>query len=149
MPYSYTGNFPNQQLKNTGIFTTSDIVNLQSYGEWGGSLELIEEQSATSGSSIDFTNIKGYEVHMIQYTDLRSTATTELKVRISNDGGSTFISDGYKDAYCLATGTTFTDVRSTNRDSFRLGNRVANNRSAGGYVYLYNLLNSSIIFAAY
>ena len=45
MAYSYTGVFPNQQLKNSGVFTVKDALNLEAVGEWGGSLELIEKQT--------------------------------------------------------------------------------------------------------
>ena len=42
MPFGYTGSFPNQQVKNSGIFSPEDVLNLNAVGEYGGSLELIE-----------------------------------------------------------------------------------------------------------
>ena len=47
MAYSYTGVFPNQQLKNSGVFTVKDALKLEAVGEWGGSLELIEKQTVS------------------------------------------------------------------------------------------------------
>ena len=41
MAFSYVGNFPNQQFKNSGIYSLDDLNNLASVGELGGSLELI------------------------------------------------------------------------------------------------------------
>ena len=59
MAYSYTGVFPNQQLKNSGVFTVKDALNLEAVGEWGGSLELIEKQTVSGTPlTVDFDNIK-------------------------------------------------------------------------------------------
>ena len=44
MAFSYVGNFPNQQVSNSGVLSLDDINNLESTGELGGSLELIQSQ---------------------------------------------------------------------------------------------------------
>lgn len=67
MPYSYLGNFPDQQKQNSGIFSPSDFINLKSYGEWGGSLELIKEQSYSATTYADCTEIEEdkYQTHLL------------------------------------------------------------------------------------
>jgi hypothetical protein len=41
MPFGYLGTTPNQQLKNSGVFSVEEALQVQKDGEWGGSLELI------------------------------------------------------------------------------------------------------------
>ena len=70
MAYSYTGVSPNQQLKNSGVFTVKDALNLEAVGEWGGSLELIEKQTVSGTPlTVDFDNIKSskYNTHFITF----------------------------------------------------------------------------------
>ena len=46
MPYGYLGqNTPNQTVSNSGVFSISDVASLEKQGKFGGSLELIEEQT--------------------------------------------------------------------------------------------------------
>ena len=42
MPYGYLGEQPKQSKTNSGVFNTVDVLDLQTDGEWGGSLEHIE-----------------------------------------------------------------------------------------------------------
>ena len=145
MPYGYTGqNLINQTVKNSGVFSISDVADLEKQGKFGGSLELIEEQTVTSGDTVDFTNLGNYDVHYLTYENLQASGTTELQIRVSNDNGSTFESTNYEYAIqYMNAGGTFSEARSTSATTLRLGNRVANNRPGNGYVYLYNLLDSS------
>ena len=54
----YIGTQPNDVKKNTGLYTPSDILELTKDGSWGGSLELIAEQTYSSAVSfVDFTSI--------------------------------------------------------------------------------------------
>jgi hypothetical protein len=141
---TYLGTQPNDVKKNTGLYTPSEILQLEKDGNWGGSLELIEEQTVTSGDTVDFTNLGNYDVHYLTYENLQASGTTELQIRVSNDNGSTFESTNYQYAIqYMNAGGTFSEVKSTSYSSFRLGNRVGNNRAGNGYLYLYNLLDSS------
>ena len=60
MAFSYVGNFPNQQVSNSGVLSLDDINNLESTGELGGSLELIDtisqKLSLKSGASRSYRN---------------------------------------------------------------------------------------------
>lgn len=150
MPYGYLGqNTPNQTVSNSGVFSISDVASLEKQGKFGGSLELIEEQNITSSTaSVDFTDLKNYDVHYLTYENAQTDTNPndEIKIRASNDGGSSFISSGYQFAYQIGNANgTFAEVRSTSADSFRQGNDMGAdaNECVNGYCYLYNLLNSS------
>ena len=68
MPFGYTGqNQPNQKVKNEGVLSSFDVSLLEKQGQAGGSLELIEEQTISTDTTIDFTSIKEnkYDVHKI------------------------------------------------------------------------------------
>lgn len=74
MPYGYLGAEPKQQVKNAGVLSVNDVAKLQSVGQWGGSLELIETKTVSASSTIDFTTIHQdkYDVHKL-YLDLTMT----------------------------------------------------------------------------
>ena len=65
---AYIGTQPNNVKKNIGLYTPSEILQLTKDGSWGGSLELIESQTVSSASAVDFTSIKGnvYDVHLLE-----------------------------------------------------------------------------------
>ena len=48
----YIGTQPNDVKKNTGLYTPSEILQLTKDGSWGGSLELIAEQTHSSDVAI-------------------------------------------------------------------------------------------------
>ena len=58
MPFGYLGTTPNQKLNNSGVFSVEEALQVQKDGEWGGSLQLIEEKSISGVSSAIFTDIK-------------------------------------------------------------------------------------------
>ena len=153
MAYSYTGVFPNQQLKNSGVFTVKDALNVEAVGEWGGSLELIEKQTVSGTPlTVDFDDIKSsiYNTHFITFHKVEGESTTaqDLRMRLSNDNGSSFES-GSSYTYAALSGaasgtfseeqsggltTSFVTVPDLDKESYSTLN---------GYVYLYNLNNSA------
>jgi len=148
MPYGYLGqNQPNQTVSNSGVFSITDVAELQSQGKLGGSLELIEEIDQTvSVSTIEFTNLGNYDVHLLQYAEVQG-GSAELQARLSNDGGSSYISSSnYQYAMVFGqAGGSFGDRNSTSETKFvrlaKTGNNTGN--TGQGYTYFYNLLNSS------
>lgn len=67
---------------------------LQLGGGGSGTYQLLSETNASSTSSIDFTSatISGYRRYEIHFSDvLPATSGASLGVRISTDGGSTFV----------------------------------------------------------
>ena len=66
-----------------------------------------------------------------------------VSIRYSTDGGSSYVSSGYQNAYQqgFANGT-FNELKSTSESGIRVGFYNSTEQSSG-YVYLYNLNNSS------
>tara|TARA_Y100000746_G_scaffold211763_1_gene203040 strand:- start:682 stop:1314 length:633 start_codon:yes stop_codon:yes gene_type:complete len=150
MPFGYLGTTPNQQLKNSGVFSVEEALQVQKDGEWGGSLELISTQTGDGSSlNIDFTSIKEnkYDVHLLQLQGIFFAGTNKLpRMRLSNDGGSSFeAGTNYVEAYQSMVASTFSEVKSTGQGYFNLMNNVGNEATEVGnsYTYLYNLGNSS------
>ena len=144
---AYLGTQPNDVKKNTGLYTPSEILQLTKDGSWGGSLELIEEQTISSGSTLNFTSIKEniYDVHFILAKNIESSsANTAVKIRLSNDGGSSYeAGTSYQTALQYGTtGGSFGEANSTGTSALDFTGDTAN-QNKGAYCYLYNLGNSS------
>lgn len=152
MPYGYLGqNTPNQTVSNSGVFSISDVASLEKQGKFGGSLELIEEQTFSGVSSVEFTDIKEnvFDVHFIQVSNFQHNGANNSGMRwlLSNNGGTSYITSGYQMAFFdLDTGGGATENRSTTRLHFQATNISLDrdtsplSRSAG-YYYLYNAGN--------
>ena len=146
---AYFGTQPNEVKKNTGLYTPSEILQLTKDGSWGGSLELIEEQSITSSTAtMEFTNIQEarYDVHLLQIDSYYATAQRNLMVRLSNDNGSSFISSGYQYAYQYGQADgAFGEGKSTSFSfmSYVTFGADTVQESQSTYIYFYNLGNSS------
>ncbi len=146
---TYLGTQPNDVKKNTGLYTPSEILQLTKDGNWGGSLELIEEVNITSDTAqIDFTNIKGakYDVHLLQASNIKN-ATDNQQFAIRMSVGGTFDTDNdYQRAiFTIATNGGTDESRDTNINNifFTLNQGNATNEKGNGYAYFYNLHNSS------
>ena len=141
---AYLGTQPNDVKKNTGLYTPSEILELTKDGSWGGSLELIEEQTFTTTQFVDFTDIKEnkYDVHFLQF--FLTECTGALITQISNNGGSSFISSAYQKAaqYGSVNGG-FGEDKSTSTTNIADFGSGGTNRQKNGYLYFYNLGNSS------
>jgi len=143
---SYLGTQPNDVKKNTGLYTPSEILQLTKDGSWGGSLELIEEQTTSGAVSYNFTSIKEnvYDVHLLQISGYTSPNG-------SQDFGLRFYESGvletasvYQYAYqqCGVAGS-FYENKSMGANHIRFDNTGSENWVQHLYVYLYNLGNSS------
>ena len=138
---AYLGTQPNDVKKNTGLYTPSEILQLTKDGNWGGSLELIQEQTFSGVSQVDFTSIKQnkFDVHFISCTT--TDVDNALKVRLGNSGG--IISSGYQLAnqYLITTGTIGEQKSTSSTNFIDAGNSNSNSKNL--YFYLYNAGNSS------
>ena len=145
MPYGYIGqNLPNQTKSNSGVFSVSDVADLEKQGKFGGSLEFIAEETFSSSSAIEFTNIKEniYNVHFLQV--IATEFNGNGRVYLSNDGGTSYITSGYHEGghYGFVNGSNghqggssqgyFNDIGAGS------GGRIKNQ-----YLYIYNAGNSS------
>ena len=148
MAFSYVGNFPNQQVSNSGVLSLDDINNLESTGELGGSLELIASTTVSSAGAVEFTSIKEtkYSVHYLTYQGMSMGSVAGVQIpyyRVSNDGGSTYESSNYASTgqFNTAGGTT---VKLTNQSTYgHLCGNQQGNYKWNGHAYFYNLGNSS------
>ena len=149
MPYGYIGqNTPNQTKSNSGVFSISDVADLEKQGKFGGSLELIEEQTASSDSAINFLSIQEnkYNVHFLTTNDIEvGTDKDDLFIRFYESGVEETASVyQYAYQYGFSSGT-FGESRTTAlsylRASFDMG--TAGNEVSNSQMYFYNLGDSS------
>jgi hypothetical protein len=147
----YIGTQPNDVKKNTGLYTPSEILQLTKEGSWGGSLELIAEQTADGTSAtIDFLDIKEnvYDVHFLTYSNVGTTGTDydSILIRLYESGvlesGSVY---QWANQRIRANGGN-NEYKSTASNSLPPFNNGISNQSIekiNSYIYLYNLGNSS------
>ena len=147
---AYLGTQPNDVKKNTGLYTPSEILQLTKDGSWGGSLELIEEQTVSgSPSSINFINLANnpYDVYMVQFKNIITSTQQQIIYRFSNDNGTTFEAGAsayqYASFRITASGGTYQNRSSGNSYIGTDAYTNTSNSNYNSYVYLYNLLNSS------
>tara|TARA_B100000214_G_scaffold250323_1_gene183950 strand:+ start:1083 stop:1709 length:627 start_codon:yes stop_codon:yes gene_type:complete len=150
MPFGYLGTTPNQKLKNSGVFSVSEALQVQKDGEWGGSLELINTVSFSSvTSTIDITNIQEnkYDVHLIQLTAINNGSGGSFYVRTSQDNGSNFDDNtgDYQHATQRMWGDgNFYENNSTNGSAMEIYGQSGNgDQPTNRYIYIYNAGNSS------
>ena len=144
---AYLGTQPNDVKKNTGLYTPSEILQLTKDGSWGGSLELIQSQTVSGVSQVDFTSIQeqNYDVHFVTY-NIKPSADTQNYIRFSNDSGSSFETGNYQYAFEIqdsAGGTGETRSTSSSQMYLSYGGGASANEKHTAYYYFYNLGNAS------
>jgi len=152
--YGYVGkesDIPQQAFKaNAGVLSVNDHLALSQENKLTqfGQLELIETQTVTSAvAGVDFTNLGDYNVHFIT-THSFSSATDfgSLSLRVSTDNGSSFKTTGYQYANQYANTGGFGEQKSTSETlipNMTPPNSGSSPNASNGYVYLYNLLDST------
>jgi hypothetical protein len=94
--------------------------------------QLISSQSATSGTTITFSNLSGYKTYLITFENLSFSTAPQLRVRFNSDSTSgKYIGNiiGGSFEYTTNTGIyAFIDISTTNNSA---------------YLYVYNALESS------
>jgi len=146
---AYLGTQPNDVKKNTGLYTPSEILQLTKDGSWGGSLELIESQTVSSVSAINFTTLKGsiYDSHLFVYKKVRfNSSANNLSIRVSDDGGSSYESTNYQFAMMYASDVAnHNQYRNNSASQIDIGlvGSTTSGHSMNGYFYMYNANNSS------
>ena len=139
---AYLGTQPNDVKKNTGLYTPSEILQLTKDGSWGGSLELIEEQTVSGVSFIDFTSIQEnkYDVH---YMTVNAYTGSNINIRLRfYESGVLETANVYQQAHQWgANNGTFLEIKDTGDGEIEVANTTSDPSSA--YVYLYNLGDST------
>ena len=145
MPYGILGDTPNQKLKNSGIYSLSDILSLQSTGHWGGSLELITSNSSdNSAQTLEFNDclVGNYDVYLIQWKNfVPANDENMLYFRLKNASGE--ISSGYQYAH-QQCGSSFSETKSTSATYLRVmgGGGSNTGENANGHIYIYGASTS-------
>jgi len=136
-------------MSNSGVFDVNDIRYLMDYQQWTGvgTLELIETQTITSETLVEFNLTGNYNVYFLTFNDLVLVDTKELIMRVSTDGGSSFnASTNYNNASQRGdSGGNFYEYRLPNNTSFQPLSSMGGdtNETHNGYIYMYNFLDSS------
>lgn len=141
---AYLGTQPNDVKKNTGLYTPSEILQLTKDGSWGGSLELIEEQTASSSSAIDFTSIQEtkYDVHFLEIINATISTTATIRTRFF-ESGTLETASVYQHAQQYGySGSGFGEEKSTGTSGIPYTSNTINTAS-NSYIYFYNLGNSA------
>ena len=149
MPFGYVGNFPDQQVKNTGIFSPEDVLNLNAVGEYGGSYQLIETKSISGVSSAIFTSIQEaqYNVHFLQIINAQpGTDGTDIRIRFYENGveesGSVYdFAYLYNSSGSGSSAEVKNDSATYLRGTFNIGN--ATYEAGNSYCYFYDLGNAN------
>ena len=149
--YGYIGKEVTQDFfNNKGIFNAKDIIELDQENKWSsfGQLELIETVNASGVASFDFSDLKDYKIHFMTVNDCtNNTASKGVAFRLYESGvlESSSVYDTMRQ-FCDTSGT-FSENRSSSNSAIRfssntdIGSFARNN--INGYLYFYNLLDSS------
>ena len=145
MSYGYIGDTSSsikQQVKNAGVLSVNDVLDLEGKGQLGGSLELIEEQTVASVSAIDFTSIQEnkYDVH---YMTVHAFTGSNMNIRLQfYESGVLETANVYQQAHQFGDYTgTFLRISDTGDGEIEVANTTSDPSSA--YIYFYNLGDSS------
>ncbi len=140
----YLGTQPNNVKKNTGLYTPSEILQLTKDGSWGGSLELIQEQTFSATTTIDFTSIKGnkYDVMVAQLNDVQTNGGNDNIDMRFYESGVLETASVYQYALQYGYPSTFGETKSTGANRMVIAPNQ-NSENTNGYIYFYNLNNSS------
>ena len=150
--YGYIPEVEQSFGNNTGVFDPADINNLVADNKWTqyGQLELIETQTPSGASTVDFTSIKEtiYNVHFLAVNNLQISDSGSRQVRIRfYESGTLETSSVYDYAYQRGdSNNAFGEERLSTASyllQFRNFGSADSNASAGGYSYFYNLGDSS------
>ena len=148
MPFGYLGTTPNQQLKNSGVFSVEEALQVQKDGEWGGSLQLIEEQTVSNVSAVDFTSIQEaqYNVHFMTVTNFQPASDNHYIAYRLYESGTLETAAVYQQArqYGITSGT-FGESRSTGIDEVTVSHATGTDdeETNNCYIYFYNLGDST------
>ena len=145
MPYGYIGqNLPNQTVSNSGVFSISSAADLEKQGKFGGSLELIQDQTVSSVGHIDFTSIKEskFDVHILLLNNITSTANLNAGYQFYESGILRTASDyDYAQYYGTRLGS-FAGQSSTGETRI-VGPNFFSANPTSGIAYFYDLGDSS------
>ena len=145
--YGYVGkDVPTQSFgSNKGVLNTDDLYELSNAGKLTqyGQLELIETQTVSGVSTVDFTNLGTYNVHFLTINNYQvAVSNTRLGVRFY-ESGVLETASVYQYAYQQCLQGSGAEFRSNSATSIPIQIEQPINFGGGGYNYFYNLTDSS------
>lgn len=151
MSYGYLGDTSTsikQQVKNAGVLSVSDVLDLENKGQLGGSLELIEEQTVSGVSAVDFLTIQEnkFDVHLLTVDNAHITVDSRRYTIQFYESGVLETASVYQYAHQAGNSNGgFAERKSTSSNHIRGSSTFGNatGESSQGYIYFYNLGNSS------
>lgn len=113
-----------------------------------GKLELIDTQTVSNVTSLDFTNIKEdiYNVHFLTVTNYQNSTNADDVIIQLFESGTIETASVYEYAYQEASSSNRFDEYKNTGDNRLFSLSLSGNsasRSGNGYMYLYNAGNSS------
>ena len=143
MAFSYVGNFPNQQVSNSGVLSLDDINNLGSTGELGGSLQHISTTTFSSSSAVNITQgFTGYDVFFAQVIGLSGSGNMNFGMQFYESGVlETAGVYQYAQEYIQSDGGR--NEEGSSNASRLVMNSLQSTDSCGLYIYFYNFTDSS------
>ena len=144
--YGYIPEAPTQSWgNNKGIFTPNDIYDLTRDDKFTdyGQLDLIETQSVSSVSQVDFTNLGTYNVHFLTSSSIESSTTNvRYSVRFY-ESGVLETASVYKYSYQQCLIGSNAELNDTANSSIPIQIEQPTGFLGGGYTYFYNLIDST------
>ena len=150
MPFGYLGDTSTkikQQVKNNGLISVTDNLDLTSKGIDSGSLELIDESNHSGDvNTIEFNSIKEskYDVHLLQIQNFAfDSGIGRIGVQLREAGTyETSTVYHYFVQYQESTGGNG-GQKQTAYEYMQLEFQLSNAGTMNAYAYLYNLGDSS------
>lgn len=149
MSYGYLGDTSTsikQQVKNAGVLTPNDILELTAAKQISGSLEFIGEQSLSGSSTAILTTIKEdvYDVHYFELVLTGSHQDHTIFLDMSTNGGSSYVNADFSHSkqYGQSNGT-FNQTTNASTANLQVAASVDSNNGCNIYGYLYNLGNAN------
>ena len=142
---AYLGTQPNDVRKNIGLYSPSQILELEKDGNWGGSLEFIKQVDVSASATCVITDIKQdiYDVHYFTYTLTGAHQDHTLFINFSEDGGSSYVTSNYSYSKGYGqTNGTFNQATNASTSYIQLAQSVDSNNGCYNYGYFYFLGNS-------
>ena len=149
MPNGYIGNPPKQVVRNDGVHTLSEVVDLQSKGHWGGSMEHIETQTISGNvAQVDFDEIKEakYGVHRLDIINAVSDSDDkDFSLRVSVGGTFDTDSDYHRALQSgdSAGGVEESYASTSSQMDITLHTGNATNEKANSWIYIFNAGSSA------
>ena len=146
--YGYIPESPAQSFRNNkGIFTPNDIYDLTRDDKFTdyGQLELIETQSVSGVSAVDFTTLSDYDIHFFTFNNIHVDDNRDLFSRVLVGGSEQSGASDYFRAFQACAPSYFYADKDPDLHSIRIIPEIgsATGECINGYIYMFNALDSA------